>query len=86
MPQLAIDFNTASKINTDKLSRQNRIIYEYLESGETITTVSARDRFRVFNLHSRISDLRNVSQIQIYDRMIRIGDMNCKEYSLKPFL
>lgn len=83
--QLTLDFSTASKINTEKLTRQNRIVFEYLEKGNTINTVKARDKFNVFNLHSRISDLRNRSAIIIYDRMIKIGEMHCKEYSLKDF-
>lgn len=86
MSQLAIDFKTASKLNTEKLTSQNKVIYDYLIKGNTITTVSARDKFHVFNLHSRISDLRNKAKIDIYDRMVRIGEMNCKEYSLLPFL
>lgn len=85
LTQQTINFPTASKINTEKLSRQNRIIYNHLESGKTITTVSARDLYAVYNLHSRISDLRNISEVRIYDRMIRIGEMHCKEYSLQPF-
>jgi len=86
MNQLTLDFSTASKINTGKLSRQNEIIFRHLESGRTINTVQAREVYKVFNLHSRLSDLRNRSGIVIYDRMIRIGEMNCKEYSLKQFL
>jgi hypothetical protein len=85
MQQLCIDFETASKINREKLSSQNKIIFEYLEKGNNINTVIARNKFQVFNLHSRISDLRNKAGIIIYDRMISIGDMNCKEYSLKQF-
>lgn len=85
MNQLTISFETASKINKERLTRQNRIIFEHLESGRTINTVEARELYQVYNLHSRMSDLRNKSAIIIYDRMIRIGEMNCKEYSLKPF-
>jgi hypothetical protein len=85
MNQLAIDFSTASKINTVKLTRQNKVVFLFLEAGNTITTVRAREMFNVFNLHSRISDLRNKAGIIIYDRMIRIGDTSCKEYALNPF-
>lgn len=85
LTQTELDFPTASKVNANQLSRQNRIIYNHLESGKTITTVTARDLYAVYNLHSRISDLRNISEIKIYDRMVRVGVMNCKEYSLKPF-
>lgn len=85
MQQLTMEFPTSSKINKERLVRQNRIIYEFLEEGNIINTVIAREKFHVFNLHSRISDLRNKAGAIIYDRMIKIGEMNCKEYSLSPF-
>lgn len=85
MEQLAIDFTTASKLNKEALSRQNRIIYHHLKSGKTINTVQARELYHVYNLHSRLSDIRKKVDEIIYDRMIKIGEMNCKEYSLIPF-
>lgn len=84
MQQLTMSFETASKINKEQLTRQNRIIFEHLDSGKTINTADARELYQVYNLHSRISDLRNKVGIIIHNRMIRIGDMNCKEYSLNP--
>lgn len=85
MPQLALDFTTASKINRVQLTRQNKVIFEHLEKGNTITTVSAREKFAVYNLHSRISDLRNKAGICIYDRTVKVGEYHVKEYSITPF-
>ena len=85
MNQLTMSFETASPINKERLNRQNRIILEHLQSGRTINTVEARELYQVYNLHSRLSDLRNKAGIIIHDRMIKIGEMNCKEYSLKSF-
>lgn len=85
MQQLAIDFTSPSRLNKYRLSSQNKVLFEWLSEGKTINTVEARERLSIFNLHSRISDLRNKSGVNIFDKMIRIGEMNVKEYSLHPF-
>lgn len=82
--QLTIDFTTASPINAEKLSRQNRLIYNHLASGKTITVYDAI-AMGIFHLHSRISDLRNVHDIEIFDRTITENNTTCKEYSLSKF-
>lgn len=83
--QMTLSFESRSVINKERLTRQNRIIFDYLEKGNTINTVKARELFQVYNLHSRISEIRNEEGVILYDRMIRVGRMNVKEYSLKPF-
>lgn len=85
MEQLTMDFTSGSRLNKERLSRQNRIIWEHLKSGKTINTVQARELYQVYNLHSRLSDIRAKTDEIIYDKMIKIGEMNCKEYSLIPF-
>lgn len=85
MEQISIDFTSGSRLNKEQLSRQNRIIWHHLKSGKTINTVQAREMYGVYNLHSRLSDIRKKVDEIIYDKMIKIGDMNCKEYSLTPF-
>ena len=87
--QSAIDFTTASPINVEKLSKQNKIVYDYLAAGNTITLFQAV-KMGVLHLHSRISDLTNVHGITIYRRFITVPDMTgehvqVKEYSLNPF-
>ncbi len=83
--QLTLEFTSRSKINTEKLSRQNRIVFNHLSLGHTINTVQAREEFYIYNLHSRISDLRNDAGVIIFDRTIKVGESNVKEYSLKQF-
>lgn len=88
--QLEISFNTTSPINAEKLSKQNKQIYDHLASGRTITLLAADDLYGIRHFHSRISDLRNKNKIQIYDRTIKAIDRNglkvkCKEYSLNQF-
>lgn len=91
MQQLEITFQTTSPINAEKLSKQNRQVYEHLAAGRTITLLIAEHLYGIRHLHSRISDLRNISHLQIFGREITAVDRNqtlvkCKEYSLTPFI
>ena len=80
--QLHFDFSSGSPINKEKLGGQNKLLFEMLESGPR--TIFNTPGIRILN--SRISDLRNRAGIIIYDRYVKINDVTCKEYSLKPFL
>lgn len=84
MIQAVLDFTSPSPINKEKFSRQNRQVFDVLDSGETIDVLKAI-HMGIFHLHSRISDLRNKHGVVIYDRMINREGINCKEYSFKPF-
>ena len=87
MQQLEPDFTTSSPINREKLSRQNRIIYDRLASGETITVYDALG-MGIFHLHSRCAELRKAlrqSNANLYDRFVVKDNITFKEYSLKPF-
>lgn len=82
-----LKMDTASPINVDKLERQNRIVYQHLASGKTITFLSALRLYRIYHLNSRISDLRNRSKINIEGKMITVMDsqgnkIKCKKYKL----
>ena len=87
MQQTELDFTTASPINQDKLTGQNKRVYEWLKSGKTITRPQAQ-AVGITALNSRISDLRNRVKINevIHSRYILLptGSM-VKEYSLTPF-
>lgn len=90
MQQLELTFTTTSPINLDKLQKQNKLVYEHLASGRTITLLVADNLYGIRHLHSRISDLRNKNKIGIYDRTIIVVDrwgqkVKCKEYSLSQF-
>lgn len=81
--QLKIDFNTNSPINKVKLTGQNERVLEMLQE-RNITTYDAI-KIGIYNLHSRISDLRNKAGVTIHDRFIKRQGSTVKEYSLKPF-
>lgn len=81
--QLGIDFTTHAPINKEKLKGQNKKVFEMLEKG-SVTTYDAI-RVGIYNLHSRISDLKNVVGIVIHSRFINREGSTIKEYSLKPF-
>jgi len=65
-----LKMTTASPINVDKLERQNRLIYQHLASGKTITFLSALRLYRIHYLNSRIADLRHRSKINIEGKII----------------
>lgn len=87
--QTEIDFSTPSPINREKLSGQNRTVYNHLKSGKTINVYQAIVTYSIYHLHSRVSDIRKALKDTdecIYDRMIKANGINCKEYSLNPFI
>ena len=84
--QMMLDFATKAPINQGKLTGQNKLVYDILSSGKTLTCFQAQE-FNVTALNSRISDLRNINKLTIYDRFITTsGGSKVKEYSLTPFI
>lgn len=75
---------TASPFNPDGVEAQNKRLYDYLQEGNTINFLQARD-IGIGFLNSRIAELRK-HQITIHSRYIRIQNIQCKEYSLRPFV
>lgn len=84
MEQLKLDFTTRSPVNVEKLTGQNKIVYELLCSNKTVTLFDGIKE-GIFHFHSRISDLRNKVGITIYDRFINVKGSSVKEYSLNEF-
>jgi hypothetical protein len=83
--QTELDFTSGAPINTEKLTGQNRLVYDILRSGKTLTCYQAQD-YGITALNSRISDLRNKVGITVYDRFITTsGGSKVKEYSLRAF-
>ena len=83
--QTELDFTSAAPINTEKLTGQNRLVYDILRSGKTLNCYQAQD-YGITALNSRISDLRNKVGIKVYDRFITTsGGSKVKEYSMKQF-
>lgn len=81
--QTTINFESPSPVNKEKLSGQNKELYDMLQNGN-ITLLDAI-KAGIYHCHSRISDLRNKSKVKIYDRMVQVNGISCKEYSLKEF-
>lgn len=95
MQQLELTFQTSSPINTDRLSGQNKRLYDYLAAGNTIHCFHpAIKELRIGYLNSRASDLRKVLIEQgkdIFKRYIKVKDANgeevtVREYSVFPFI
>ncbi len=78
-------FKTGSPLNSEKLTGQNKLVYDTLLTGCTLNTIIAQG-MGITALNSRISDLRNKAGIQIFDRFITTaGGSKVKEYSLTQF-
>ena len=76
---------TSAPINVERLTGQNRALYDYLRTGATINCMSdARARLGIGYLNSRVSDLRKAG-VSVYKRMIEVGGVHVKEYSMFPF-
>jgi len=95
MNQLELTFPTTSPINTDRLSGQNKRLYDYLAAGNTIHCFHpAMKELGIGYLNSRSSDLRKVLIEQgreLYKRYIKVKDANgeevtVREYSIYPFI
>jgi hypothetical protein len=80
--QSTIDFTTNSPINSESLGKQNKVIYEYLLTHDSIN-MTIGVQMGIYSFHSRLAELRKV--VQVYDKYIRVGNTTVKSYSLKPF-
>jgi hypothetical protein len=89
MQQLSMDFSPATTFhpdNIESMTGQNKRLYDWLKSGNTIHMMSpAMVTLGLGYLNSRISDLRNKCHIKIYDRMVDVNGVKCKEYSITAF-
>lgn len=83
--QMQMDFTSRANINTERFSRQNRMVANHLLGGKPINVSVAISKYGIYHLHSRIAEVRKEFKkegIQINDKFIKIGDMVCKEYSI----
>ena len=95
MQQLEITFQTTSPINADRLSGQNKRLWDFLAAGNTIHCFHpAMKELGIGYLNSRTSDLRKMLREQgkdIFKRYIKVKDANgeevtVREYSLTEFI
>jgi hypothetical protein len=94
MQQLEITFQTTSRINVERLSGQNKRLFDFLAAGNTIHCFHpAMKELGIGYLNSRSSDLRKMLIEQgkdLFKRYIKVKDANgeevtVREYSLNPF-
>ena len=84
--QTTLTFETQSPINIERLSKQNRRLYDYLASGKKINCLSNEVKtLRIGYLNSRISDLRNVYEVPIQDRFIELRDVDGGKVHVKEY-
>lgn len=74
---------SGSPVNQESLGTQNTRLLNHLQAGNTITFIDAMKR-GINNLHSRIPELK-AAGIPIYSRFIKVGRIDCKEYSIQSF-
>ena len=82
--QAEIQFETKSPINFDKLTKQNKILWEHLLSGKTINMLQAPE-IGIRTLHSRIAEIRKAiknTNYLLHSRFIRVNNVSVKEYIL----
>ncbi len=66
-----------------ELPPHNKDLYEYLQAGNTVNFVTARSQLGLTQLDRHIEEIRKFATV--YGRSIRISNIACYEYSLKPF-
>lgn len=82
MQQIQIEFPTNSPINVNKITGQNKRLYDYLLSGKTIHCFHpAKIELKIGYLNSRISDLVK-SNVLISKKYISVNESIVVEYSL----
>lgn len=90
MEQMTMIFETRSPINVERLQGQNKRLYDFLSTGQTIHCMHpAKRELQIGYLNSRISNLKDAG-VEIFKRNIKVKDINgedvtVREYSLRPF-
>lgn len=88
MEQLQFNFTTSSRINVERLSGQNKRLYQHLVAGNTIHCFDpAKYALQIGYLNSRIADLVKLN-VPINKRYITVQDVEGNnvtvvEYSLQ---
>lgn len=83
---LVVDkFATQSPINKDKIKGQNKLVFDYLSKGKSLTSMQAIKMWGITRLGARIWDLRHIAGVIIHDKIIKEAGSDVKVYSLKPF-
>lgn len=62
---------------------QTQRIKQHLESGGTLTALSALEKFGCMRLAARINELRKKDKLPVNSRTIKNGDKHYSEYYLQ---
>jgi glycyl-tRNA synthetase alpha subunit len=65
-----------------ELPAHNKDLLEYLQAGHTVNFVTARKMLGITQLDKRIQEINKFTTV--YRKAIRISNIQCYEYSLKP--
>lgn len=90
--QIPSKFQSKSPLNKQRLSGQNKALYDYLLLRQTITDLEAVKLLGIRRLASRIFELKEIFRLdtsrtdKIYDRYVHRQGITVKEYSMYPFL
>lgn len=84
--QLQMDFDTASKINVERLRGQNLRLYEYLLTGNPIHVFHpAKRELRIGFINSRASDLINKHHVPIHKEFKKVKDIDGEEVTVVEY-
>lgn len=87
--QTAFNFSTASPINVDRITGQNKRLYDHLVAGNAIHCFHPdKYKLRIGFLNSRCADLIHKNKVPISKRSIKVPDVDGNmvtviEYSIK---
>lgn len=81
--QQTLDFTSTAPINREHLTRQNRMLFQHLSEGRTITAKQAFEDYGISRLSGRIFELRKLTTV--FDRFTEVDGVKFKEYSLTQF-
>lgn len=85
MKQVELEFPTSSPINFEKLSGQNKRLFEFLMTGESIHLFHpAKKELKIGFLNSRKSDLANKFDIPIQSEYISVEGTTVIKYWIDP--
>jgi hypothetical protein len=77
MVQSTLDFTTHSPVNAERITGQNRRLYDWLANGNSIHCFSpAKRELRIGYLNSRASDLINKHNIPVQKKWVQVEDVD----------
>lgn len=77
MNQTESNLTSKSALNVERMTKQNKRLYEYLLTGQPINVFSQAKRdLRIGFLKSRVSELINDHKVEIKKQRVRVPDVD----------